>query len=156
MHRTMTKLRTSARLFISRVIAAPPDAIFRAWTQPEQMRRWMFLSPTNRIEMVVADLRVGGHFSIVVRNGDDVIDHYGEYQQLEWPHRLVFTLEVPKHFLGMTQVSVAIESRHDGSLMRFEQLGVDPSVTSGPWQAMFDTLAKILEERESQKGSGHG
>ena len=144
----MASSRAPPRLYLSRIFSARADAVFRAWTQPDLMRRWMFVSPTNRIENVVVEQRVGGRFSIVARNGDEVIDHSGEYLELDWPRRLAFTLEVPKRFPGVTCVTVEIEPRGAHSLMEFWQAGVDPRITERPWQAMFETLAQLIQRSE--------
>lgn len=80
----------TAQIRIVRVLVAPPDEVFEAWTDPGAMRVWM--CPGDIFESVVElDLRVGGRFSINMRSphGDDV--HQGEYVEIERPHRLAFT-----------------------------------------------------------------
>lgn len=81
--------------------------------------------------------------------GGEDIDHFGEYQQIERPNCLVFTLEVPWHFPGVTRVSVEISPVPGGCVMRFTQTGVKPEVTEGSWREMFTTLATVLDDLKS-------
>jgi uncharacterized protein YndB with AHSA1/START domain len=125
--------------------AAPPEAVFDAWLNPQVMRHWMFVSPTNEIREVRTDPQIGGSFSILERTeSGDEIDHYGEYREIDRPNRLVFTLQVPKHFPGESSVVVDIKATPGGCEMTFTQSGVKKEITEGPWRAMFDTLATIL------------
>ena len=60
---------TVAALQVSRVIPADPDTVFRAWTEPEQLRQW---SAPEGVDVAVAevDLQVGGRYHIRMRNAE--------------------------------------------------------------------------------------
>ncbi len=105
--------------------------MFDAWLTPAIIRRWLFASASNEIREVKTDPRVGGAFSILERSEGQDIDHFAAYQQIERPNSLVFTLEVPWHFPGVTRVSVDIAPTPDGCVMRFTQTGVKRDVTEG-------------------------
>jgi uncharacterized protein YndB with AHSA1/START domain len=105
------------------------------------MKRWMFAAPDSDIYRVQADLQVGGAFSILEWSGTEHIDHFGHYEVIEVPRRLVFTLLVPKHFLGRTRVALDIAEHGDVSQFVFEPTGVDPHVVEDAWRSMFDALA---------------
>ena len=79
---------TRAGFTIERTLAAPAERVFRAWTDPEELIRWLSPSPDGSAEV---DLRVGGRFRIVMSGGGREIEHTGEYREVEAPHRLVFT-----------------------------------------------------------------
>ena len=134
---------------ITRSFAAAPEILFDSWILPQRMRRWMFVGATNDIEKVTSDRRVGGQFSVLERSAAQIILHYGRYRLIDRPNRLVFTLSAPRHFPGVTCVTVDIAPRDDGSLMTFIQTGVDRSVTEASWRAMFDTLAGVIEKKSS-------
>jgi uncharacterized protein YndB with AHSA1/START domain len=72
-----------------RVIKAPPELVFRMYTEPEHLRRWF---GPRHLELVVCeiDLRVGGRYRLVHRapDGQEFAFH-GEYRMIEPPHRLV-------------------------------------------------------------------
>ena len=132
---------------LRRHLAADPQAVFDAWTVPRVMSRWLFVGPTSRITEISADLRVGGGYSIVERpDGFEDVDHFGEYRELDAPHRLAFTLETPAHFPERTHILIEIAAAEGGggSEMTFTQHGVAPEVVQGSWERMFDSLEQAL------------
>jgi uncharacterized protein YndB with AHSA1/START domain len=73
-------------------VAAPPERVFQALTDPEQMPRWWGQQGRYRITEWKADLRPGGKWSSVGAGADGTsfrID--GEYLEVDPPHRLVHT-----------------------------------------------------------------
>ena len=78
-------------LVITRVFDSPRDAVFRAWTEPERLRRWWgpkgFTNPVCEV-----DVRPGGAIRIHMRAPDGVIyPMTGVFQEIIAPERLVFT-----------------------------------------------------------------
>jgi uncharacterized protein YndB with AHSA1/START domain len=48
---------------LQRVIPAPPDEVYRAWLEPDRMRRW--LAPGGlQVTRAEVDERVGGHYRV--------------------------------------------------------------------------------------------
>lgn len=84
---------------ITRRLAAPPEAVFAAWTDPASVATWMCPVPPTEAEplpgAVELDLRVGGKFSISMEHEGTVFTHRGEYIRLSPPHQLVFTWIIP-------------------------------------------------------------
>jgi uncharacterized protein YndB with AHSA1/START domain len=76
---------------ITRLVAAPRDLVFRAWTEPAHLARWWgpqgFTNPVCEV-----DARVGGELRIVMR-GPDGTDYpmRGVFREVVAPQRLVFT-----------------------------------------------------------------
>jgi uncharacterized protein YndB with AHSA1/START domain len=76
---------------ITRLVAAPRDLVFRAWTEPAHLARWWgpqgFTNPVCEV-----DARVGGELRIVMR-GPDGTDYpmRGVFREVVAPERLVFT-----------------------------------------------------------------
>ena len=72
----MTELAPSAEtternvyLTLHRVIDAPVEAVYAAWTEPERLRRW--LAPGNAtVVRAVAEAAVGGTFMVEMRGPD--------------------------------------------------------------------------------------
>ncbi len=144
---------------LARVFTARPDAVFDAWITPEVMRRWLFKGPSNEILQPEVDARAGGKFSILERAGGEEIDHFGTFETVDRPRRLIFTLEVPKHFPGVTRVTVDLEPTTGGALMRFTQTGVEREVTEGAWRDMFEALAREVNAPgapDEAEGNGAG
>jgi uncharacterized protein YndB with AHSA1/START domain len=130
---------------ISRTFSASPALLFEAWLDPDLVARWMFVSEFNHIR-ATTDRRAGGNFSIREWNDGDEIEHFGEYLEIQPERRVAFTLEVPKQFDGVTQVTVEIAPYASGSAMLFTQTGVNKNVTEEHWRKMFETLENVLEQ----------
>ena len=84
----MTTADATVRL--DRIIPAPPHQVFRAWLEPDLLRRW--LAPGD-LEVTRADVeeRVGGHFRIwQTASGSDVGGFDAEVIELVPDRRLVF------------------------------------------------------------------
>jgi uncharacterized protein YndB with AHSA1/START domain len=127
---------------IQRRFPVAPPSLFDAWISPPIMRRWLFASDSGELVRIDVDPRVGGTFRILERReqGTVEVDHFGTYLEVDRPRRLVFTLQVPWHFPGITQVNVDITPAREGSEMAFVQTGVDPATTREAWQMMFNQL----------------
>jgi uncharacterized protein YndB with AHSA1/START domain len=131
---------------VSRSIDASPETVFDAWLAPAMIRRWMFHNPPNEISKVDNEGVEGGAFSIVERIGEDEIDHFGRYVEVQRPNKLVFSLRVPKHFPGETMVTVGIEPAVHGCDVTLTQTGVSPEVTEHAWRNMLESLAMLCSE----------
>lgn len=131
---------------VSRSIDASPEVVFDAWLEPALIRRWMLHRPTHEICQVNNDGVVGGAFSIVERVGDEEIDHFGRYVEMQRPNKLVFSLRVPKQYPGETLVTVGIEAAVYGCDVTLTQTGVDPELTEHAWRNMLESLAMLCAE----------
>jgi uncharacterized protein YndB with AHSA1/START domain len=130
---------------IQRRLPAPVTEVFSWWTEPERLREWM--SPIGTVEAEV-DLRVGGALRIVMRGDGTVIEHRGEYVEIEPPRRLVFTWGSP--FTGDEPSLVTIELEPDGpdaTLLRLVHSRLPESAGASHehgWGAMLDRLRSRL------------
>lgn len=78
-------------LVITRTFDAPRALVFRAWTQPEHMVRWM--GPNNFTCLSAKmDVRPGGAYRIGIRSAQGK-EHWmrGVYRDIVEPERLVFS-----------------------------------------------------------------
>ena len=78
-------------LLLTRLIDAPPAALWRAWTEPELMKQWFTPRPYTTPEVDI-DVRPGGSSRIVMRSpeGQDMTMR-GVYLEVVPQRRLVFT-----------------------------------------------------------------
>ena len=86
------EVRPESSLRIERTLAAPPERVFKAWTQAEGLARWM--APTDDYTVVVTDLELkpGGRWRLEMRHkGGAVHPVGGVYRSVSPPSRLVFT-----------------------------------------------------------------
>lgn len=96
-----------ATLIIKRILNAPPERAFRAWTLPEHIKQWMRPEPGMEVPMASMDLRVGGKFRIQMKKPDgEFATAAGEFREVKVPERLVYTWDWEK----------------DGSSADFEEL----------------------------------
>jgi uncharacterized protein YndB with AHSA1/START domain len=78
-------------LVMTRVFDAPREVVFKAWTDPERLRRWW--GPKNFTNPVCeVDVRPGGAMRIHMRGPDGTVyPMTGVYHEIVEPERLVFT-----------------------------------------------------------------
>ncbi len=78
-------------LVLTRIIDAPREKVFRAWTEPELLKQWFAPLPwtTPRAE---TDVRPGGSSLVVMRDPDgNEFPNRGVYLEVVKNERLVFT-----------------------------------------------------------------
>ena len=78
-------------LFLTRLIDAPREKVFKAWTDPALLKQWFAPLPWTT-PVVEADVRVGGS-NLVVMHGPDgnEFPNRGVYLDVVKNERLVFT-----------------------------------------------------------------
>src|SRR4051812_31586783 len=106
-------------LKISLVFQATAEELFCAWTDPAVMSQWLFKGDDSEIENIEIDVAVGERFSILERTKEGSIDHFGNFLFVDKPHSLSFTLELPRHFVGISQVSIEFRQSDVGCEMVF-------------------------------------
>lgn len=78
-------------LIISRVLAAPRAALWRAWTEPELLRQWWCPRPWTT-EVRAFELRAGGAFHTFMQGPEGgTSDNPGCFVEIVPQQRLVFT-----------------------------------------------------------------
>ena len=92
--RKLTLSTPSAReILLSRVIPAPRERVFAAFTQPELLQRWLTGPAGWTLAVCEIDLRVGGSYRYVWRRASDGLEMGagGVYRVVESPERFVAT-----------------------------------------------------------------
>jgi uncharacterized protein YndB with AHSA1/START domain len=152
-HRTRPARGPTAHYEIVRVLDAPREEVFRAWTEPEHFARWFgargFVTPPDRLSL---DVRPGGLWRAVLVSEDGFeVTLDGTYREVRAPERLVFTTGDPDDADGgpASVVTVILTDRGDRTEMRFHQYGVntdDERATAARtgWTIFFDRLAENL------------
>lgn len=111
-------------LRITRTIRADRQAVWDAWTQPEQMKRWACPAPGG-VQDVSSDFRVGGAFSLSMKVEDNDYTAFGTYREIDEPNRLVYTWDwrEEEHATGETVVTVEFEAQGDATQIVLVQEG---------------------------------
>lgn len=82
---------TEHELSITRLIDAPPEKLFRAWTRPDLVAQWFAPRPW-RVDAAAMDVRPGGRSRIVMRGPDGTESvAEGVYLEIVPDRRLVLT-----------------------------------------------------------------
>ncbi|HUE86939.1 MAG TPA: SRPBCC domain-containing protein [Vicinamibacterales bacterium] len=88
MNRTVQDDRS---LEVRRVIPAPRERVFAAWTRSDEVRKWSSPAPLT-VAVAEIDLRAGGRFRIEMEEpGGARHRAVGEYREVTPPERLVYT-----------------------------------------------------------------
>jgi uncharacterized protein YndB with AHSA1/START domain len=143
-----TDTQTSVR--ISRVINADPDTLFRAWTEPDQLKRWSCPEGSTLAD-VEMDLTVGGRYRLKMESPDGTVHTaVGVYRAVEAPHRLVYTWrwEEEAYDVGETLVTVEFQDRGGASeVVLTHELFPNAEATgqhSDGWTSCFTKLEQIF------------
>jgi len=149
----------TAELTISRLIAAPPAAVWDAWRDPAKLEKWWIPAP---IECQVArlDLRPGGGFVTRMREGGgDWQPHVdGCFLDAVPNERLVFTTvmtegwQPAEPWLAMTAI-LTFEAKDGGTLYSSRVLHRNPEDAArheemgfrDGWGTVLGQLAEMLE-----------
>lgn len=136
-----------ATVTVERRGAAPPEAVFDAWLDPEGLGQWLFRTPDGELARCEVDARVGGRFRIDERRGADLAEHQGEYVEIDRPTRLAFDFWT-SFSEERTRVTVAIAPDGHGALLTLSHEGVwadwEEKTRQG-WTTILDGLARTLE-----------
>ena len=104
-----TAIDTGYKLEVKRTVNASCERVFKAWTNPDTLRKWFLSSPGSECKYSGVDLKIGGQYRVEVLDSDgDIIAASGIYKEIDPPNRLTFTLkwDVSSIENGETLVSI--------------------------------------------------
>ncbi len=85
------QIKEQPSLRLTRHFPVPPQEVWRAWTEPEALKRW-FGPDAGKVSIAEVDVRVGKRFHIVFSTLDgEVHDVSGAYRIVQPPDKLAFT-----------------------------------------------------------------
>ena len=100
-----------AALVARQLIQATPEALFAAWTDPDQLIKWWGPEGVACTSAEI-DLRVGGAYRIANRLPDgSIIWIAGIFEIIDAPHRLRFSWHIESQQAEPEQVTVSFERR---------------------------------------------
>jgi uncharacterized protein YndB with AHSA1/START domain len=104
----------SDELTVTRIVDAPPGDVFRAWTEPDEIKRWFGPGEFETPEAEV-DLRPGGGYRFLMQApGGHGMPVIGTYEEIDPPHRLVFTWQFDVEGMREDPSLVSVEFRDAG------------------------------------------
>lgn len=140
-------------LTLQRTYPVAPEKVWRAWTDPEALKRW-FGPGTVQEPVAVADLdvRVGGRFRIVFGGPKgDQHEAQGVYREVVPNKKLVFTWTWPRSTPERESlITIVFKAVASGTVLDFrhEQF-FDESVRDahlGGWTSTFLKLERLVQE----------
>jgi uncharacterized protein YndB with AHSA1/START domain len=139
-----------------RLINAPVETVFAAWTDATLMRHWLAPETSERTAIEVdAEPRVGGRYRIIVIGPGDLLVTEGEFRELVPGKRLVMTWSCSEPLVSSqdatTLVTVEMRALRTGRTeLRLVHSGVAPGDEGGlreGWAASLDRLEAALAGR---------
>jgi uncharacterized protein YndB with AHSA1/START domain len=159
--RGATRLSDEQVLRLERVLDAPPERIFAAWTDPGLLRRWWAAQPDWTTPEVVTDVRVGGRYRLSMQDAaGSVRTVVGEYLEVDPPRRLVYTWRWEPHDGlpaggDVTVVTVEFVAEGAGTRVVLEQRGFageeDRAQHDHGWRGCLDNLERRLIRASSAR-----
>lgn len=135
-------------LTLKRRLAAPPELVFSAWTEPERIARW-FGPDNGPVVRAETDLRVGGRYVMVFHTADGEEHHVsGVYREVVANERISFTWAWRSTPERESLVTVSIKADGDGSLLTlhheqfFDEAARDRHQFG--WTGSLDKLERFL------------
>lgn len=135
------------KITVETTVTAPVEAVWRAWTTPEDIMRWNAASDDWHTTAATVDLRVGGRFSsrMEARDGSVGFDFAGTYTKIVPHERIECTF-------GNRALVVQFLKAGDHVTVRetfdAEETHTPEQQRTG-WQAILDRFARHVEGRTS-------
>lgn len=150
---TQADQMTEFSLTLERTFNAPRERVYKAWTDPDEIRAWWSTSGLT-VEIADYDVRVGGRFRLGMRSREDNLHvAYGTYREVDPPSRLVHTWQWEEDGPAGEQVMLVTTEFHDeGGATRMvlthenfrNQEAADRH--HGGWSEKLDCFARYFEE----------
>lgn len=145
-------------IHLHRVLAAPPERVYRAFTDPDALARWL---PPNGFTAKVhsMDARVGGGYRMSFTNFTTGKTHSfgGKYVELTPNKQLRYTdkFEDP-NLPGEMQVTVTLTKVSCGTDLKITQEGLPEMIPVEMcylgWQQSLNSLAQLVEPEIPDQG----
>ncbi len=152
-------------LQIRKRVPAPREEVFRHWSSPEGMRRW--LVPHDRADArCELDVRVGGQYRIDMDSAGQLDPHTGEYQRVEPPRLLEFTWisAATRHQPSLVTVELLERGVETEVVLTHSRLPDQPTVEAHRagwttlmdefWEASYQHLDDLLAELKTPRPGG--
>ena len=138
---------------LRRTIPARRGEVFRAWTDPAELKRW-WARPGFTVVDAQVDLRIGGGFRIDTRpDVGNVFSVFGSYREVRPPERLVYTWAWQGTRMDGIETLVTVDFREAGQdtevLLTHEGFDTqgDHTAHRDAWIGCLDRLSQATSSR---------
>ncbi len=141
-------------------IAAPPERVFQAITDPSQLPKWWGQSDMYRVTKMESDLRVNGKWkSVGVSAKGESFEVGGEYLEIDPPRRLVYTWAYSWGDSPETTVCWELIPVDEGTLIKLRQSGFAGNAAAANdhaqgWLRVFSWMQAFIERGETVDSRG--
>ena len=146
------RLKERPSLTLTRSYPVAPEKVWRAWTEPEAVKKWWGPVGNDPVSVAELDVRVGGRFRIVF-GGPGGRDHevQGIYREVVPNRKLVFTWTWPNSTPERASlVTIEFKTVGRGTELVFLHEGhYDETVRDNHkkgWSETFAKLERFLQE----------
>jgi uncharacterized protein YndB with AHSA1/START domain len=139
-------------LHMNRVFKASPERMFRAWTEPDAIKRWFGPEGYHTISAEV-DLRVGGKYRFGTQDTNGTVYYItGTYREIQPPSKLVFTwvwayeLSSPDEEIMLVTVEFAPQGDTTRVLLTHEHVADQQSLEGHKvgWNDCFNRMEQLV------------
>jgi uncharacterized protein YndB with AHSA1/START domain len=144
------RLDQKPSLTLTRRYPVAPEKVWRAWTDPDAVKKWWGPGPGEPVAAAELDVRVGGRFRIVFGGADGKAHECaGVYKEVVPNRRLVFTWCWPNTTPErVSVVTITFQAVKEGTVLEFNHAQLfDEKVRDDHqrgWAGTLDKLAAFL------------
>jgi uncharacterized protein YndB with AHSA1/START domain len=136
------------------LIAAPPERVFQALTDPQQLLQWWGQKGMFRSTSWEVDLRVGGHWRGEAEMRGSTFWIEGDYVEIDPPRLLVYTWlsSLPGETPSLVKIELAREADGTRVKLRHSGLAANPAAImnyKSMWPALLSWVLGYVETGET-------
>lgn len=125
-----------------------PEFVWKAWTDPQWIARWVGSDPNGSVRHVNTNVRPGGRFEFAFTDSDGT-QHTarGVYREVVAYQQLTFTWRWAGEPGIETSIAVSLVPDDRGTIMRFEHSGLVHASTHDyafGWRSTFEKMEKAI------------
>ncbi|MXO59147.1 ATPase [Altererythrobacter salegens] len=157
-HPTTAERVSDREMAVSRVFAAPPRIVFKAWSRSELFQRWWVPQSMGlNLQSCDMDVRTGGTYRLEFGLPDGTsMAFFGRYLEVIPEAKIVWTNEESPEG---NVITVTFENRGDTTLLTFHELYPSKEALDRALEDMDDALLEPFEQLDAllvEMGANHG
>lgn len=126
----------------------PISTIWKAWTDPETMLKWIGADPKGKGLKASIDLKVGGEYEFTFQDSDgEVHTNFGTYLEILAMTHLKYDFHWESEPGQTSYVSVDLSEAEGGTIMFFTHSSLSPESAHDyqhGWESTFEKLAALV------------
>lgn len=144
---TSVERRGDCELLVTRTFDAPPNLVYRAWSQAELFQRWWVPQSATGVSLVSCemDVRTGGTYQLEFEvGGPQSMSFHGKYLEVNPDERIVWTNDEGEDDGAVT--TVTFERRGGQTMLTFHEVYPSKKALDEAMQGAAAGLPEQLEQ----------